>query len=426
MPKAKREPVVLTDAKVRSLRPDSAGEYVQGDMALPGFGVRVRPTGAPTYVLMKRLPGETKPTRVTIGRTDVLTLARARQLAREAVAAVKQGVNVNAEKRREQLVRKIERERARRVEEDTGFQPGTFGETAVHYIRQECAALRRGVEVEAVIRRHLLPLWGERPLDELRRRDLTAALDPIVADGKLQAAHKLREVGLRVINWAVDRGDIEVNYLATASRGRKRAGILRRSQRERVLSLDEIRSIWLASADAGQPFGTIIRLLLLLGQRKSEIAGMEWTELDLDDAGTWTIPTTRFKTGIAHIVPLPRLAIDLIRSVPRVCEQFVFSTKAGSRFVGFSVAKTRLDGLSGVTGWRIHDLRRTVRTGLAGLKVDPDVAERVIGHVVGGVRGIYDRHLYLDEKREALERWAVHLAGIIDPQPDRVVRMARR
>src|SRR5262249_6592038 len=155
------------------------------------------------------------------------------------------------------------------------------------YIEQESAALRRGADVASIIRRQLLPDWGARPLQELRRRDLAALLDPILARGKTQAAHKLREVALRVINWAVDRGDSEINYLASPSRGRKRSGILRRSRRDRVLNNDEIRSIWQA-CDQVPIFGTIVRLALLTGQRREEIAGMEHGELDLD-AGLWVI-----------------------------------------------------------------------------------------------------------------------------------------
>jgi integrase len=414
MPKSKREPVVLTDAKVRSLRPDTA-EYIQGDLAVPGLGVRVRPTGGAVYVLMKRLPGATKPTRITIGRVDDISLAEAREKAREVAAALRRGVNVNAEKRRE-------RARAHKVETETGYAPGTFGETAARYIEQECAALRRGAEVAAIVRRHLLPAWGDRPIEGLRRRDLTAVLDPILAEGKTQAAHKVREVALRVLNWAVDRGDVEGNLLASASRGRKRAGILRRSQRDRVLNDGEIRSIWAAS-ELVSPFGAIVRLALLTGQRRDEIAGMEWRELDLD-ARLWVIPAARYKTEIEQAVPLPASAVALIESLPRVCGRYVFSTRPGTRFSGYSKAKAALDRFSEVSGWRLHDARRTLRTGLSSLRIDPDIAERVLGHVIGGVRGVYDRHAYLDEKREALERWAAHLAGIVGPSPKNVVPLS--
>jgi integrase len=374
---------------------------------------------------MKRMPGDSKPTRVTLGRTDQLKLAEARDLARDAAKAVRKGVDVNAEKRRAIIARKAERDHVRRVELQTGFAPGSFGETAEHYIAQECGALRRGAEVEALIRRSLLPAWGKRSLNELRRRDLTALLDPVIKTGKVQSAHKLREVAIRIVNWAVDRGDIEVNYLASASRGRKRAGILRRSRRDRVLTDDEIRALWPACDQVGEPYGALVRLALLLGQRRDEIAGMTWRELDLD-AGLWVIPAARYKTGIEHAVPLPAAAVALLRKLAesKVCDRFVFSTTPGTRFSGYSKSKERLDRVSGVTGWRIHDLRRTMRTGLSRLKIEPDIAERVIGHVVGGVRGVYDRHLYLDEKRQALRRWAAHLVGVVEGR-GKVVRMAR-
>jgi len=151
---------------------------------------------------------------------------------------------------------------------------------------------------------------------------------------------------------------------------------------------------------------------------------MEWAELDLDHR-IWIIPASPYKTGIEHAVPLPASAIALIRQLPRVCDRFVISTGPGTCFSGFSKSKRRLDELSGIRGWRIHDIRRTVRTGLAGLRIEPDVAERVIGHVIGGVRGIYDRHAYIQEKRDAVERWAAHLAGIVDPTTANVVWFAR-
>jgi integrase len=414
MPAAKRAPVHLSDFKVKALKPDT-GEYIQGDLQVPGLGVRVRPSGAASYVVMKRLPGQTKPTRITLGRVGDLTLQDAREKARDAIAATRQGVRVNAEKRRERTI-------ARQVEAETGYQPGSFGESAERYIRSECKVLARGADVAAIIRRHLLPPWGERPLDELRRRDLTALLDPIVESGRTQSAHKLREVAIRIVNWAIDRGDIELNFLATASRGRRRAGILRRTRRDRVLSDDEIRAIWQACDHVGWPFRDFVRLALMLGQRREEIAAMEWTELDLKRQ-LWVIPAERYKTRVEHAVPLPASAVELICSMPRLCDRFVFSTAPGTHFSGFSKLKARLDELSGVSGWRIHDLRRTMRTNLAGLRVDPDTAERVLGHVIGGVRGVYDRYAYLDEKREALDRWAARLRGIVDPSPENVIEL---
>jgi integrase len=433
MAKSRRAPVNLTDLKIKSLKPDQSGEYVQGDAQVPGFGVRVRPHGTATYVVMKRRPGGGA-TRITLGRVPAtyppapgeITLAAARERAREAVAAVRQGVDVIAQQHGERARGKRRRERASEVRAATGFAADSFGELATRYIAQECARLARGAEVENIIRRSLLKAWGEQPLAELRRRDLTALLDPLVESGRSQAAHKLREVALRIVNWAIDRGELEINFLASPSRSRGSAGALQRSRRDRVLSESEIRAVWAACATVGTPFGDLVRLLLLVGQRREEVAGMLWRELDLDHR-LWEIGAARYKTDIAHLVPLPAIAVELIRRLPKIDDVYVFSTAPGTRFSGFSKSMERLRQLSGVADWRLHDLRRTARTRMsrlknaAGQRVGPDVAERVLGHVIGGVRGIYDRYAYLDEKREALDLWAARLDEIVSPPPDNIV-----
>ena len=197
-----------------------------------------------------------------------------------------------------------------------------------------------------------------------------------------------------------------------------------RTRRERVLTDDEIRAVWNAALSTPYPFGPLVRLTMMLGQRREEIAGATWSEIDLA-AATWIIPKERYKTGAEHVVPLPRQAVGLLKEVSKLCPKpegadaahFVFSTRPGSRFQGFTKCKERLDTLSETSDWTIHDLRRTLRTGLSALRVDPDIAERVVGHVIGGVRGIYDRHSFFEEKRRALQRWADRLATIVKQKP---------
>src|SRR5690348_10415047 len=184
MPKAKREPANLTDLKVRALRPDPESEYIQGDTQVPGFGVRVRPSGSAAYVVMKRLPGDTKPTRVTLGRVGDITLQEAREKAREAAAAVRQGIDVNLQKRQALDGRRAERDTAKRVRSETGYSPGTFGELATRYIERECTRLARGAEIERLVCRELLPPLGNRRLAELRRRDLNEIANAIVESGR--------------------------------------------------------------------------------------------------------------------------------------------------------------------------------------------------------------------------------------------------
>lgn len=418
MPKARRDPVQLTDFKVKALKPDPAGgEFIQGDLEVSGFGVRVRGSGVKSFIVMKRRPGQAHPTRITIGRVGDITLAEARQKAREAIIATRRGIRVNVHKRQDRAV-------AKQVMAATGYAPGTFGEVAERYIGTECRLRVNPSETESVIRRRLLPVWGDRLIEDLRQRDLTAITDAVLAEGKPGAAYRVRQTATRLFNFAVERGTLEINYLLSGSRGR-RGGVYPPRPRDRVLSDDEIRAIWQACEPdrTAWPYGDLIRLALLLGQRRDEIRGMEWADLDLD-RGVWTIPARKYKTKIAHIVPLPAAAVEILQAVPRLCDRYVLATGPGRRPGGLSRLKARLDTVSGVTAWRLHDLRRTMRTGLAALRVDSDVAERVIGHVIGGVRGTYDRYRYEDEKRDALERWARRLEIIVNPPRDNVVSLA--
>lgn len=177
------------------------------------------------------------------------------------------------------------------------------------------------------------------------------------------------------------------------------------------------------------PFGPLQQLLLLLGQRRSEVAEMQWSEVNADKH-EWTIPPGRSKNQSEHIVPLPDAAIDILDSLPRFTEgDFVFTTTSGRRPVGgFSWAKTRTDQIlaernTAIEGWRVHDLRRTCRTGMARLGVPEIVSERVLNHLPQGLTKVYNTHAYLPEKAEALARWAQEVANIIEPPPDNVVKL---
>src|SRR5438477_9067161 len=268
MPRAKQEPTNLTALKVRALRPDPAGEYIQGDTQVPGFGVRVRASGSAAYVVMKRLPGDTKPTRVTLGRVGEITLQEARDKARGAAAAVRQGIDVNQQKRQALAGRRAEREAAIRVRAETGYAPDSFGELATRYIERECGRLVRGAEIERTIRRELLPQLGNRPFSELRRRDLNVVANAIVDSGRPAAAHKVREIGKRITSWAdneelIDRDPFEG--------GRNP---IRREERARALSSPEIAALWRAWETMGVPIGAFMRFALVTGQRRTEVATM--------------------------------------------------------------------------------------------------------------------------------------------------------
>jgi integrase len=420
MPQARRQPVNLTDLKVKALRPDPAGgEYVQGDTQVPGFGVRVRPGAAPAYVVAKRRPGEAKPIRVTIGRVGEISLAKARDEARAAIAALRQGVDVNSEKRQARDRRARDREQAKRIVEDTGFAAGTFGEIATRYIERECRRLARGGEIERLIWRELLPALGPRPFSELRRRDLGDVVNAILSDGHPSAAHKVREVGKRIASWADDEELINGNpFLGGRSP-------VRRQERSRALSAEEIATLWSAWREMGPPLGSFMMFALATGQRRGEIAAMERSELDFAER-LWSIPAEKAKNRRPHLVPLSALATEILDGLPAVDGRFVFSTRIGSHISGFSKAKARVDRLAGVTDWRLHDLRRTAATRLAELGVAHPVVSKLLNHSPRGVMGvtaIYNRHEYLNERRDAMERWARRIGEIVNPPPANIIAL---
>ncbi|QCO05423.1 tyrosine-type recombinase/integrase [Azospirillum argentinense] len=405
MPKVKLNAKVVENART----PVPGVQLDLFDASLPAFGLRVGDRRK-TWFVIYRFGGKQK--RLTLGHYPALSLGDARIAAGKALDAVDAGRDPAAERETS----------AKPVIPSDGFLPGSFGALANLYITQACPHLRRGDEVEASITNNIVSVWRDKPVAELRRRDLTALIDPIVASGMRAKAHKVREQALCVMNWAVDRGDIEANLIASPSRGRRRVDPLRYQPRDRVLAPDELTDIWHACDELKGPLPYIVKILMLTGQRRDEVSGMRRAELDLE-AGLWTIPSDRYKTGIAHIVPITPAVKDLLGKAPSASKEFVFATIPDSAFCGYSYGKKTLDrkiaerrtkaGLPEMPRWTFHDLRRTLRTGLSELRINSDVAERVLGHVIGGVVGIYDRHAYLDEKRDALERWAVRVAEIV-------------
>jgi integrase len=188
--------------------------------------------------------------------------------------------------------------------------------------------------------------------------------------------------------------------------------------RDRVLSDDELRLVWKAAEGMGWPFGPMVQLLVLTGQRRSEVAGMEWQEVDLEKA-TWVIPSHRTKNAEAHLVPLSPPAVAILASLPRVGD-YVFTTTGRTPVSGFSRAKAALDGRAEIAPWRLHDVRRTVASGMARLGVNLPVIEKVLNHTSGsfaGIVGVYQRHSFADEKRRALEVWGRFVEELVSDEP---------
>jgi integrase len=227
-----------------------------------------------------------------------------------------------------------------------------------------------------------------------------------------------------MFNWACDRYDLEVS---PCDRIKPSRVIGTKQPRQRVLSDDELRAFWATTGSMGYPFGPLFRMLLLTGQRRDEVGGARWCEFDLE-AKVWTVPAERFKSDSTHLVQLTDDAVSLLEALPRFKGDHLFTTTAGAKPVsGFSKAKQVLDkGMPGSAPWVLHDLRRTVRTHLAALKVPDTVAEMVVGHGRRGIQRVYDQHQYAAEMREALTLWAGRLRDIVSPPPANVVKLARK
>jgi integrase len=194
-------------------------------------------------------------------------------------------------------------------------------------------------------------------------------------------------------------------------------------KRSRILNDSEIRAVWQVAEDCGR-FGAIVQLALLTAQRREKIAGMRWSDVSVD--GTWTVPADDRAKGTGGALVLPAVALNIIKRQARISDNpFVFAGKGDGPFSGFSKSKRELDAeLPGMAGWQVHDLRRSARSLMARAGVRPDIAERVMGHAIAGVEGVYDRHSYRDEKADALRRLAALVESIVNPV-DNVLPMVR-
>jgi integrase len=422
----------LTKTTVESLTAGERDVYAW-DTELRRFGLRLTPPGARIYLVQYRSPTDLRRTRrVIIGRHgDPWTAETARKAARVILAQVDLGRDPFAD--REHM-----RESARRAEEAEKLealaaQERRFELIAERYIGAVLTAKRSGQEAGRHLRRGPIATWEGRQIGTIRRADVADLIASIRE--RSPATARLTYAALRgLFSWCIERELVEVS---PCDHVRAPA---RPPARDRVLADEELRAIWQGADALGHPFGPIIKLMMLTGQREAEVAGMTWDEIDLD-ASTWTLPKGRTKNGREHAVDLSPQVLAIIRAVPKA-GLFLFPARnAPARkhvrpegeptvrpVAGFSAAKRILDGdvtrktkamlpTAKLAHWRFHDLRRTAATGMAGMGFTPHVVERVLNHasgVTGGLVGVYQRHEYRPERRAALEAWGEHVAAVVE------------
>lgn len=424
----------ITKRAVDAIKPDGADQYLWDD-ALPGFGLKVTPSGSRVYLFKYRMGGRDAVTRrYTIGKHGHLTPDQARGRARELAATVARGIDPR-QSELDAIAAKAEQKR--QAEEKARLDTElSFEKVAERWLDDyEIGHRPRShAQAKSAMDKHLVPALHGKPLPSITRADLQGILNGIPA--RQPATRRTVYAYASILfGWALQRGDIAENPLPTMAKPKAPKA------RDRVLTDDELATIWHATATLRAPLGAFYRILLLTGQRREEVAGMKWEELDRATA-TWIIPAERAKNDTTHIVPLSPAVVDemdrlaLAKQVKDKINDLdeqrwpksgaVLSIRGGVSLSCFSQAKRLLDdevtkarGDDGpLDHWRVHDLRRTMATGFQRLGIRFEVTEATLNHVSGakgGVAGIYQRHDWAEEKRTALEAWARHVATIIQP-----------
>jgi integrase len=432
----------LNDRIIRAAKSAAKGKRNEiWDTVVPGLGLRVTDTGQKTFALLARFPGSNdnpktgmpNPTRRALGEYGEIGLADAREKARHWLALIREGKDPRDEE-----------ESRRRAE--VRQRKNTFAHVAEDFIAEKLSTERRGKEVERDIRRDLIPALGVTPIHKISDLDVL----PIIKAKKQHApaqARNLLGTARRLFAWAKDQriyglvanpcSDLRPAKLI----GDKRTG-------NRILSEDELFALWRTAKRMPYPCGPVYQTLILTALRLNEAADASWPEFDFRNR-LWTIPDVRMKgkdgKARAHAVPLTEDLLQLLNSLPRFNSgEYVFSTSFGTKPVWISskikaeldrrmlrtlraLARRRGDDPRKVTlpAFKNHDIRRTVRSQLSRLKVAEEVREAVLAHVRPGIKGVYDLHDYLDEKREALELWAARLRSIVAPPPANVVKIKK-
>ena len=386
---------VLTDIAIRNLKPGSGRREVP-DAGARGLYVVIQPSGLKGFAVRYRYAG--RPRKLTL--QPGITLSAARKATADALYEVEQGRDPSVAKRQAKKVRRA-------------GAANTFRAVAEEYFELEGRQLRTSAARENDLDRLVYPTLGNRPIKEIRRSDIVRLLDKIevgtplgIQGGKTQADRTLAYIR-RIMNWHATRSD---DYLSPIVRGMARVKAKERA-RERVLTDDEIRAVWWAAESMEGPYGRYVQILLLTAARRSEGSDMKWSELDGMD---WALPADRNKTKVDLVRPLSTAAMVVLTNVPKLADcAFVFSTNGRNPISGFTRFKDNFDKACGVTGWTLHDLRRTARSLMSRAGVNSDHAERCLGHVIIGVRGTYDRHKYHAEMQHAFEALAKLILKIV-------------
>lgn len=440
---------VLTAKSVETAKPDPKGRVEIPDAGLPGLYLVVQPSGAKSWAYRYRIEG--KPKKLTVGPVllkreagevegDIafgspMTLSEARRAARRAIQLVAEGIDPSGAKKTAKEKQKVEAERQR----------NTVEFLASEFIQRYAKPNNRSwAEKERQFKSEINPVWGHRDIASISKRDVIELLDAIIDRGSSVTANRVLATLKTYFGWLVER-DVLMSSPAVGI-----AKPTAEKSRDRILTDDELRRVWLVAGGFEYPFGDFWRLLLLTGQRRNEVAGMFRNELTLNaEHPEWTIPGARTKNGKAHVVALAPAAVSILSGLPEIGEKgYVFTTTGETPISGFSRSKDRFDAAIleaakkeaidadtdpddvMIEPWTLHDLRRTMASGMARIGISLPVIERCLNHVSGsfaGIVGVYQRHEFRDETRAAFIAWADFVQDLVNPKAkDNVINLAGR
>lgn len=436
----------LTAASLLKLKADPAKRREIADGILAGLYFVIQPTGRKSWAVRYRASGT--PKKVTLGNSlfgndaDAAgeELTRIRREAASILERVRRGEDPGAEKQAAK----------REAKDDDAAKRDLFRTIVERYLREYASKRRNYPEKarllglnlnEEVNPQRAVGLWGQKRIQEITRRDVREHLERLAVTAPIGANRTFAELR-KFFNWTVGKDilisspmtDLQAPSEENASRNR----VLIRRKEVPGSSDNELRWLWRAceaydDAAGRGPFGPFLQLLILTGQRRTEVSDMTWGEIDMD-AAEWVIPAARSKNGEPHVVPLSGQAMTILRALPRIKGKagYVFTTDGENPVSGFSRMKQRIDKLMAepageqveIPDWTLHDIRRTVAAGMQRIGVKMEVTEKVLNHKSGsfrGIAGIYQVHDYADEKRSALEAWASFVQDLVEPRTDKVV-----
>lgn len=403
----------LTAATVDKIQPTEKRQEIPDALCI-GLYFIVQPTGKKGWQVRYRHSGTHR--RMTLGAYPVLSLADARQRARDALAAASDGRDPAEE---------VRAAKAPKPEDDRDKIKVLIGQ----YDKRHLSSLKSGAVVRRELDRFVVAKWGERDIHTITKRDVIDLLDDIADSGRVVTANRIRAYLNKFLNWAVERDIIPMSP-ATGVKP-----VAKEASRDRVLSDDEIRWFWAACEAEGFPFGPLGKVLLLTGQRLNEAAQISDAEISGD---LWHLSASRTKNARAHDVPLPDAVQAVLGAVERIAGKpgFIFTTTGTTPVSGFYKARASLAEAMEkaaaeeqgqpveIPRWTFHDLRRTAATGMARIGTPVRVTEAVLNHVSGtggGIVAVYQRHDYAAEKRQALEAWARQVLRIVEGKAENVV-----